>query len=348
MTQVSTVKGVTVRSARPGEEEAVARVTVSGFTARAEISVQGVLPVDLVAAYRDTAQRMEDGDLLVAVDDVTQQIVGTASLLWSGTAYARFAGADEAELRFVTVLPAYRGGGIAHALAAEAIQRALGWGVSAVVLSAREQAAGSQRVYQRLGFVRDPRRERKQPGRLRYWVFERRLVADEDRDLSIRMIRREEIDDVTDLLLTAYSTDYAIPDGYRQDLAAVQERARDHEVWVAVDHTQHRIVGTLTTPRAGSRLTSAARDGEMDLRVLAVAPDARGRGVASRLMRHAVDQAQARGARRIVLTTGPEMVGAQRLYERLGFERMRDRETEVINGVRLLVYGFDLVDPEIA
>jgi ribosomal protein S18 acetylase RimI-like enzyme len=36
--------------------------------------------------------------------------------------------------------------------------------------------------------------------------------------------------------------------------------------------------------------------------------------------------ARLRGIGRVVLNTGPDMVAAQRLYERLGFERLHERE----------------------
>ena len=36
--------------------------------------------------------------------------------------------------------------------------------------------------------------------------------------------------------------------------------------------------------------------------------------------------AASRGIRRVVLNTGPEMQSAQRLYERLGFARLAERE----------------------
>jgi aminoglycoside 6'-N-acetyltransferase len=53
---------------------------------------------------------------------------------------------------------------------------------------------------------------------------------------------------------------------------------------------------------------------------LAVAPDWRGRGVGSALMRAAEDWARAHGAERMVLDLAANNSGAQRLYERLGYE----------------------------
>ena len=48
---------------------------------------------------------------------------------------------------------------------------------------------------------------------------------------------------------------------------------------------------------------------------------ARGRGVAEQLVRHALDLAQARGARTVDLTSRPSREAANRLYPRIGFKR---------------------------
>lgn len=54
--------------------------------------------------------------------------------------------------------------------------------------------------------------------------------------------------------------------------------------------------------------------------------DARGRGVADALNRHALTLAAERGARTVDLTSRPSREAANRLYQRLGFER---RDTNV-------------------
>ncbi len=51
-----------------------------------------------------------------------------------------------------------------------------------------------------------------------------------------------------------------------------------------------------------------------------VAPEARGRGVGSRLIQAAIELARRRGCKRISLLTDATNTGAQRLYESLGFE----------------------------
>lgn len=53
---------------------------------------------------------------------------------------------------------------------------------------------------------------------------------------------------------------------------------------------------------------------------------ARGRGVGDKLNRHALDLAQARGAKGVDLTSRPSREAANRLYQRIGFDL---RETNV-------------------
>ncbi|KAJ4291516.1 N-alpha-acetyltransferase 30 [Collariella sp. IMI 366227] len=61
--------------------------------------------------------------------------------------------------------------------------------------------------------------------------------------------------------------------------------------------------------------------------MLAVASTHRGHGIATRLVRMAIDAMAARGADEIVLETEETNVPAMRLYERLGFVRRRaDKE----------------------
>jgi ribosomal protein S18 acetylase RimI-like enzyme len=60
---------------------------------------------------------------------------------------------------------------------------------------------------------------------------------------------------------------------------------------------------------------------EAEVRALAVAPQAQGRGVGRALMLAVIDLARVAGARRVLLLTRPVMTAAQALYGSLGFER---------------------------
>ncbi|HEX8903812.1 MAG TPA: GNAT family N-acetyltransferase, partial [Longimicrobiaceae bacterium] len=78
------------------------------------------------------------------------------------------------------------------------------------------------------------------------------------------------------------------------------------------------------------------------LRTLAVAPAARGRGVAAALMRECVARARAEGAPVLGLYTTEMMAPAIALYERLGF--VRDAELPPRHGHPCWRYRLDLGD----
>lgn len=148
---------------------------------------------------------------------------------------------------------------------------------------------------------------------------------------------------VSALAVAAYGGDYTLTSEYLEEIGDVRARVASADVWAA--EFDGEIVGTVTLPRPGMRLHDDTADDEMDVRLLAVDPRARRRGVGEALMRHSMEIARSRGARRIVLHTGSQMVGAQRLYERMGFERIPEREYLFeVTGVtyRLMVYGFAL------
>jgi GNAT superfamily N-acetyltransferase len=62
------------------------------------------------------------------------------------------------------------------------------------------------------------------------------------------------------------------------------------------------------------------RPGIFELAKLAVAPDARRRGIGRRLTIAAIDRAVAFGAERMILVSNDKLVAAVRLYESLGFK----------------------------
>jgi len=109
-------------------------------------------------------------------------------------------------------------------------------------------------------------------------------------------------------------------------LRGAAARAAAGDLLVAVDDSG-AILGTASLLRADSALVRQSRDGEVELRLLAVLPEARRRGIGEALMREALGRAHAWGAPALVLDTGPQNERSQRLYNRLGFERLPERET---------------------
>lgn len=162
--------------------------------------------------------------------------------------------------------------------------------------------------------------------------------------VTISLIDESEIDAVAELSARAYEADYTLSPGYRSSIVGVRERVMVDQVWVAKDAATGEMLGTVSTPRPGAVMTQVALPGEMDFRLLAVEPGARRRGIGELLVEHVIGLARERGVAQVVLNSGPEMVGAHRLYERMGFRRMLDREPLQTfpdgSQAKLLAFGF--------
>lgn len=118
-------------------------------------------------------------------------------------------------------------------------------------------------------------------------------------------------------------------------------RAAAGDLLVAVNGDE--VVGTATLLRPGSPYGRQGQADESELRLVAVMPAARGRGVAAGLVELALqrsrDYAEEWGVKALVLDAGERNVAAHRLYERCGFTRHRERERIFLPGLgQLLVY----------
>lgn len=98
------------------------------------------------------------------------------------------------------------------------------------------------------------------------------------------------------------------------------------------------LLGTVTVCRAGSPWREIAEPDEGEFRMLAVGPATQGRGVGEALVRHVLHLFARERARAVVLSTTPQMQGAHRLYQRLGFTRCADRDWSPMPGVDLLAF----------
>jgi GNAT superfamily N-acetyltransferase len=114
-------------------------------------------------------------------------------------------------------------------------------------------------------------------------------------------------------------------DRYLGKIADVGSRAQLAPVLVALEDAM--VLGTLTLEldRRIDDDDPPLPPGEAHIRMLGVAPAARGRGVARALIDAAFDLARDAGRTRISLHTTQRMRAAQAMYEALGFERLPDR-----------------------
>lgn len=160
-------------------------------------------------------------------------------------------------------------------------------------------------------------------------------------------MRPDEIDRVRQLSLSAYLSEYPwIPDDYAADIGDVEGRATSELVWVCEHLPTGEPVGTVTLPHPGQSVTGRAGPRDTDLRLLAVAPSARGFGVGEFIMRRIIDLARERRSTRVMLHTSNSMPRAIALYERLGFAHLAELD-EVVprpdgSSYTLLTYALEL------
>jgi len=159
----------------------------------------------------------------------------------------------------------------------------------------------------------------------------------------IRRAEPHEYDLVGDLTLGAYVADglSSVESDYVDVLKDAASRAEKAELWVAVDEHE-QVLGSVTLSPAGSPYREISRDGEGEFRMLAVHPGARERGIGEALVRWCIDRSRGLGDERMVLCTQKENATAIRLYARLGFVRLPERDWSPVRGVDLVAYTLDL------
>lgn len=161
--------------------------------------------------------------------------------------------------------------------------------------------------------------------------------------VTIRVARGDEVERAGELTAAAYLADGFVQSegSYRAVLVDARSRAREAELLVAVDET-NRIVGTVTVTEPGTPYAQVSLPGELEFRMLGVDPSARGRGIGELLTRAVINRARHRGHHRVVLSSDEAMHAAHRLYRRLGFRRLPERDWSPTPGVQLLAFGLEL------
>lgn len=160
---------------------------------------------------------------------------------------------------------------------------------------------------------------------------------------TVREAHPSELAAVGELTASVYRDAALAEESYLPRLRDAQARHADAGTaqLVAVDH-DGTLLGAVVYTVAGAGFADYAEGEEAEIRMLATAAPARGRGVGAALVRACVELARQQGRPVIVLSTKPVMTDAQRLYERLGFLRTPERDWEYRPGKGLLTYALAL------
>jgi ribosomal protein S18 acetylase RimI-like enzyme len=141
-----------VRPARAHEVADAGAVTEAAYRA-AGLAVGGY-----VDRLRDAGRRADEAELLVAVD-AGGAVLGSVTFCPAGSPWRELARDDEAEIRMLAVRPDAQRLGVGRALTEACVDRARELGFRALVLSTPSVAPAPQRLYESIGFVRDPARD---------------------------------------------------------------------------------------------------------------------------------------------------------------------------------------------
>ncbi len=161
-------------------------------------------------------------------------------------------------------------------------------------------------------------------------------------DVVVRPARPQEWDRAGELVAAAYLADGALQPGdpYLAHLRDAAGRARDSVVLVAAE--ADALLGTVTWCPAPSSHREVAAPDEGEFRSLGVDPSAQGRGIGRLLIEACVQRARQERYAAVAISSAQWMGAAHRLYERMGFTRLPERDWAPRPDVPLLAYRLDL------
>lgn len=157
-----------IRRARDEELPAVGELLVEVYVGGGFIAATD----SYVSELADVTARAARADVLVAVDE--DKLVGSVTWCPDGSAYREIGRHDEGEFRTLVVSPAARGRGIGEALVRHCLELSYAAGHRGMVLSTLPSMVDAHRLYERLGFVRDPERDWNPHPDERLWAFAKR------------------------------------------------------------------------------------------------------------------------------------------------------------------------------
>lgn len=171
-------------------------------------------------------------------------------------------------------------------------------------------------------------------------MAQRRPLPDE---VVVRDARSGELGAIARLTRRAYAelSSVMAPDAWAALEGAIAGAlaTRSAAEWIVAERDGELVGSVMLFPASAAAYGALAGDGSSpELRLLAVSPEARGRGVGEALVRECMARAWRSGAWALGLHTSASMRAARRLYERMGF--VRSPETDFQAEGAELVEGY--------
>jgi len=163
--------------------------------------------------------------------------------------------------------------------------------------------------------------------------------------LNIRNARTEELGQAAQVISEAYRQYSAIIppehwEPYLSNLTDVGSRLDKAELIVAEEGGG--ILGAVTFFPKGSASEEGWPGDYSGIRILAVLPDQRGRGLGRLLTEECIRRSRALGVRYVGLHTTEFMSVAKAMYERMGFERIPEFDFKPAPHVVVMAYRLEL------
>jgi ribosomal protein S18 acetylase RimI-like enzyme len=159
--------------------------------------------------------------------------------------------------------------------------------------------------------------------------------------VTVGPARPGEYDAIGALTVRVYAEGRLASEAYHAQLADVDGRAARSQLLVARD-ADGTVVGSVALVLDGDFGEVTSSPEEAAFRMLVVDPAVHGGGIGRLLVEECLARARAAGKRRMVLSTDPRMTAAHRLYARMGFTRLPERDWSPMPGIDLRVYARDL------
>ncbi len=153
MNQAADLLEIAIREVRPEEYDALGDLTVAAYRS------VGELDAGYHEHIHDVGSRAAVCPVLVAVDANGRVLGGVTYVPGPGTPYSEVEREGEAGFRMLAVDPTVQGRGVGRRLVVACLDRARREGRTGMVLLTRPFMTAAHRLYESVGFRRDPERD---------------------------------------------------------------------------------------------------------------------------------------------------------------------------------------------